>query len=342
MSSKEHYVIIGNGPAGNQAAFTLRENDTDAKITIISDEWIPFYYKPKIISYISDRISKDALLVDTLEDYKEKNIRIRLGQEVERIDPAYHAVYLKHMEKIIYTDLIIASGSGERILPTMQTYAEHLTSITSYTDALEVKQSILDAEDFLIFGGDFVGFKFMRMLIKMGKKVTILIYPNAFWPYNLNDDMLAQITDSIGKLNVKYLVHDDISQVEKQGDQYHIQTMKGVNATFDMLLSFNGLVPNIDFVKGTGIDFDYGVLVDEFLQTNIERIYSCGSCAQIYHPQIKTYVASIGWPNAENQGKTAALNLLGAKKKIEYVGRKYFDLEGVKIKTTWWEDFGND
>lgn len=338
MSSKEHYVIIGNGPAGNQAAFTLRENDKDAKITIISDEWIPFYYKPRIISYISDRISKDALLVDTLEDYKEKNIRIRLGQEVERIDPAHHAIYLKHMEKITYTDLVIASGSSERILPAMQTYAGHLTFITSYTDALEAKQSILDAEDFLIFGGDFVGFRFMRMLIKMGKKATMLIYPDAFWPYNLNDDMLAKIIDSIGKLNVEYLVHDDISQVERQGDQYRIQTMKGVNATFDMLLSFNGLVPNIDFVKGAGIDFDYGVLVDEFLRTNMERIYACGSCAQIYHPQIKSYAASIGWPNAEKQGETAALNLLGAKKKIEYVGRKYFDLEGVKIKTTWWEN----
>ncbi len=74
----------------------------------------------------------------------------------------------------------------------------------------------------------------------------------------------------------------------------------------------------------------------------MERVYACGSCAQIYNPAVKSYSVSIGWPNAVAQGSVAALNLLGDNKITESVGRKYFDLEGVKIKTTWWEDIDEE
>ncbi|MCK5349096.1 MAG: FAD-dependent oxidoreductase, partial [Desulfobacula sp.] len=110
----------------------------------------------------------------------------------------------------------------------------------------------------------------------------------------------------------------------------------------DMVFSFNGLSPNIDFAKGSGIDIDYGILVNEYLKTNVDSIYACGSCAQIYNPTTKNYTTSIGWPNAVVQGEVAAFNLLGDHKIIESVGRKYFDLEGVKIKTTWWEDIDDE
>ncbi|MCF6335886.1 MAG: FAD-dependent oxidoreductase [Spirochaetales bacterium] len=102
------------------------------------------------------------------------------------------------------------------------------------------------------------------------------------------------------------------------------------------------MAPNIDFAVGCGLDTDHGILVDEYLKTNIDNIYACGSCAQVYNPSIKSYCVSIGWPNAMVQGEVCALNLLGEKKVVESVGRKYFDLEGVRIKTTWWDDINDD
>ncbi|MBU1586152.1 MAG: FAD-dependent oxidoreductase [Proteobacteria bacterium] len=342
MSFNDHYVIIGNGPAGNHAAKTLRKKDKGARITIISDEMIPYYYKPKLTGFIADEIAQKDLLVTSLESYKEKDIRVRLGQAVEQIDPDSKSLVLKHMETIKYSKLIIATGSRERLLPFMSGYADHLKFITSYTDVMDYKDKIQNAKEFFIFGGDLVGFKFLKMLNSMGKKVTILIYPNAFWPYNLTEDMLDQIFTSLSQFDVSIIIKDDISTIDKKDNgSYRIKTLKGVEKTVDMVFSFNGLVPDIDFVKGSGIDTDYGILVNEYLKTNIDGIYACGSCAQIYNPDMKSYSASIGWPNAVVQGEVAAYNLLGDHKVIESVGRKYFDLEGVKIKTTWWGDIND-
>ena len=334
----EHYVIIGNGPAGNHAAATLRQKDSDARITILSDECLPYYYKPRLTGFIADELSQDKLIVKPASYYEENNIRVRLGQTVERIDVDAQLIYLKHMETIHYTRLIIASGSRERVLPVMEDFAEHLKFITSYSDVMEEKEAIRDATDFFVFGGDFVGFQFIRMLKSMDKAVTVLVYPHAFWPYNLTEEMMANIRKSLLKLDVTVLVKDDIDTIEQEARNYRITTGKGFEITVDRIFSFNGLIPNIDFARGTGIDTDYGILVDEYLKTNVDQIYACGSCAQIYNPEIKSYSASIGWPNAVAQGETAALNLLGEKQGVASAGRKYFDMEGVKIKTTWWED----
>jgi nitrite reductase (NADH) large subunit len=349
MPDNDHYVIIGNGPAGNHAAAILRQKDTDAKITIISDECVPYYYKPKLTDFIAGEITREDLVVDSPSLYNRalKDIRIRCGQAVERIDPDSKLLFLQHMEKIEFSKLIIASGGRARLLPTMSGYADHLKFVTSYTDVMEIKDEIQNANDFFILGGDLVGFKFLRMLSSMGKSVTILIYPEAFWPYHLTDGMLAKISESLLKLNVNIIVKDDVSTIEErigeeQNRSYRVKTQKGIEKNVDMVFSFNGLTPDIEFAKGSGIDIDHGILVNEYLKTNVDSIYACGSCAQIYNPAINRYTTSIGWPNAIVQGEVAALNLLGEHKVIESVGKKYFDLEGVKIKTTWWEEIDKD
>jgi nitrite reductase (NADH) large subunit len=343
MPINDHYVIIGNGPAGNHAAATLRKKDKDARITIISDECIPFYYKPKLTGFIANEIAKMKLMVNPLDSYRKQDIRVRLGQEVGQINPESKSLFLNHMEKINYTKLIIASGSRARLLPSMSSYADHLKFITSYSDVMEYKEIIQSAKDFFIFGGDLVGFKFLKMLNSIGKTVTIMIHPDAFWPFNLTDDMLDQIFTSLSRFDVHIIIKDDISTIDRRKNgSYRIKTRKGIEKTVDEVFSFNGLIPNIEFAKGSGIDIDHGILVSQYLKTNMDDIYACGSCAQIYNPGIKSYTTSIGWPNAAVQGEVAALNLLGEHKVIESVGRKYFDLEGVKVKTTWWEDIEAD
>jgi NAD(P)H-nitrite reductase large subunit len=338
MPSYDHYVILGNGPAGNSAASFLRTNDKDSKITIISDENIPFYYKPGLTRYITGDLSAQDLLVEDLSNYRERNIRLRLGQIVDKIDPEKKTLFLRHKENVHYTKLVIASGSRARVLPSMGSYALCLKHITTYNEVLECKDQIQAANDFFIFGGDLVGFKFIKMLGNMGKKVTLLIYPNAFWPFNLTDEMHTTIVNNLNQYGADIIIEDDIHTIKEKENAYLIKTVKGLEKKVDLVFSFNGLIPSVDFAKGCGLDIDHGILVNETMQTNLPDIYACGSCAQIYNPDINSYTTSIGWPNAVVQGEVTAMNLLGDHKVIESVGRKYFDLEGVKIKTTWWED----
>ena len=342
MPINDHYVIIGNGPAGNHAAAVLRDKDRDAKITIISDECVPYYYKPRLTRYISGAISQDELMVNTVEDYEKKDIRLRLGQCVQKLDLAENLIHLEHMETIHFTKLIIASGSRARVLPSMTDFSEHLNFVTSFTDAMALKDKITASERFFILGGDLVTFKFARMLKDMNKQISVLLYPEAFWPYRLNEEMGKEIAETLSDTVPDILSQDGIQSIAAKDNTFLIKTVNDESRTADLVISFNGLIPNIDFALKSGLDIDHGILVDEYLKTCHPDVYACGSCAQIYNPAIKSYSVSIGWPNAKAQGEAAAHNLLGDCRLIESVGRKYFDLEGVKIKTTWWDTIEDD
>ncbi len=343
MPNSDHYVIIGNGPAGNAAAFTLRENDPDAAITIISHENICFYSKPRLVKYLAGKVDEDALAVKTMDEYRRRHIRLRLGQTVERIDPDSQSLHLAHMETVHYTDLVIASGARERLLPSMKPYADCLTFVTEFNDTTGLRKKIADSTRFFIFGGDLVAFKFLKMLTDMGKQVTLLLYPKAFWPHRLTKDMQDAIVKNLAPTNADILADDDLDTIvpEDRGG-YWVTTKHGVRTQADLVFSFNGLIPDVDFARGCGLEIDHGILVDETMRTSLDNIFACGSCAQIYNPDINTYTTSIGWPNAQAQGKVAGLNLLGEHHKVRPAGRKYFDLEGVKIKTVWWEDLEKD
>ncbi len=339
MPYNDHYVIIGNGPAGNNAAGSLRRNDRQARITIISDEFVPFYYKPRLTGFIEGRIDKKNLMAASLESYRKQDIRLRLGQKVERVDPATHTLFLHHMEKIKYTGLVIASGSRARLLPCLAPFAAHMHFLSSYTDVMEYKNLIRSSKEFFIFGGDLVGFQFLKTLVSMGRNVSIMIHPDAFWPHELTGEMMDTIFTSLSRLPVHIIINDTIAKIDKPaGKPYRIVTRRGLEKDADMIMACNGLIPNIEFLKGSGLELDRGVIVDEYLKTGIDDIYACGSCAQVYNPSLKAYSTTIGWPNASVQGEIAAMNLLCDHRIIDSAPRKYFDLQGIRIKTTWWED----
>jgi len=337
MPLNDHYVVIGNGAAGNRAALTLRKEDPDARITIISDESIHFYYKHKLTSFIAGEISEQDLLVKPCDRYEEKQIRLRLGQCVDRVDFMEKVIFLKHMEKVHFTKLIIASGSRPGTLNSMAGFADNLTHVTCYNDVVLLAESIRKAGNFLILGGDLVGFKFLTMLKSMNKNVSIMLYPEAFWPFELTGDMVKIIENNLADYGVDIIADDQVSDVVSENGSYTVHTSKGPAITVDMVFCFTGLSPNIRFAMGRGIDIDHGILVNEYLKTNLDDIYACGSCAQIYNPELKSYSTSVGWPNAVIQGEVAALNMLGAGRVIKPAHQKFFDLEGVNVKTSWWE-----
>ncbi len=338
MPNKDHYVIIGNGPAGNYAADTLRRNDKDARITIISDEAFAFYYRHKLMDFACGKSDEEALKVRSYNVYKENNIRLRLGQKVEKIDTKNSVLYLKHMEMVGYTKLILATGGAPRILPNLTAYRDHFTFMNTYNDARALQPGIKAAKRVIIFGGDLISINCIRRLKSANREVTFLLLGECFWPFELTSDITKAIINKLDKLEVKALLNPDIRSIARKGKSLVVNMKDNDPVTGDVIFSFQGLTPNIRFIVGSGIDTEQGVLVNEFLQTNINNIYACGDCAQIYNPKLKDYWTSIGWENARIQGETAALNLLGHNKVITQAPKNILHVAGMEIRTQWWKE----
>ncbi len=337
MPEHDHYVIIGNGPAGNNAADCLRENDTKARITIISGEPFSFYFKHKLTGYIGGYVNKDKLVVRPYSIYKKGNIRLRLGQFADKIDPVNKVIYLRHMEKVSYTRLVIATGGSPRVLPSLMNFQKHLTFMSSYTDAIQLTAGIDSWNDCLVIGSDITSIRFIEMLAEKKKNLKVILYPEAFWPFTLTDDIAQELKTRFEKKGISVAINDTVEFIDLTGGRYEVRTGSGKSESYDRIFSFMGLVPDIKFTLGSGIDTDIGVLVDDHLKTNFTDIYACGDCAQIYNSKTQSYWVSIGWTNAQIQGTTAAMNLLGDNEVINPFPEKVLEADGISVKTSWWD-----
>jgi NAD(P)H-nitrite reductase large subunit len=90
-----------------------------------------------------------------------------------------------------------------------------------------------------------------------------------------------------------------------------VEMRSGAELSADLLVAATGLRPNIEFLQGSGIEINWGVLVDDTQRTNFADIYAAGDVAETRDRLTgERYVHAI-FPNAVEQGRVVAHNLLG-------------------------------
>jgi nitrite reductase (NADH) large subunit len=111
------YLIIGNGVAGTTAAENIRKIEKHGRITIVTEEGLPFYYRIRLNEYISGDIKKDALIAKRDSWYSENSIGLMLNTRVTGIYPDKREVVIDEGDIIHYDRLLIATGSRSFIPP---------------------------------------------------------------------------------------------------------------------------------------------------------------------------------------------------------------------------------
>ena len=337
--SDEHFVVIGNGPAGNKAALTLKEKAPESRVTLISRDQEGSYKPCFLPDFIAGKIEEEQIYVTSLSSYGDKGIKLRSGQEVVDINPRKKEIVLDHKEVLRFDGLVIAVGGRPRIPEPLLIFRDLMMTLKTLEDAKAWIERLSRVDRVLIIGGDLTSLSVTRALIALGKEVYFMLDENAFWPLRCDEAMFQIVSDRLSLKGVKTFHNCKLKGIAQHSE--HVLEVRIGEDTLKVGLvgAFFGLTPDIGFLARSGLPLDRGLLVNETLNTGFEGIYATGDCAQVFHPEIRDYWVSIGHANAIALGRTAALNLLGERLPVDVATESLFDVQGIKVNTSWWMEF---
>ncbi|MEO5363267.1 MAG: FAD-dependent oxidoreductase [Magnetococcus sp. DMHC-8] len=316
-SSPHRYVIIGNGVAGNQAAEGLRDRDPEGQVTIITNSRLLFYNRYRLPQLFLGHQDWRELLAHSVAHYQQRRIRVRRDSRVVGVDAVRRQVLLAHHEPVAYDTLLVATG-GRWHLPEELADGRHLLhGFGSYEQALAVRDALPDRGTVVMLGGDMIGLDLARVLLTADCRVILVTHETTFWPHLVSPEQRAGHLACVQRMGIEVVDGDAMGGVVaiEPGSAglpaRRVRFRSGGDLYGDVVMPFYGLTPLVEFMVGSGVDIERGLLVSPMLRTSDPRIFAAGDVCQIWSEQAHAYRFYYGYQNVRAMGAVAALNMTG-------------------------------
>ena len=277
----QHLVIIGNGIAGITTARNVRKQH-DIKITVISSETKYFFSRTALMYiYMGHMRFEDT---KPYEDWFWKKNKIELVYaHVDKINTDNKTLSLNNSKSISYDKLVVATGSHSNKFGWPGQDLPGVQGLFSKQDLDLLEENTKDIKHAVIVGGGLIGIELAEMLHSRNIHVTFLIRENFYWDNILPKEdsqlvckqILQNGFDLILKTNLKEILAGDDGRVRA------VLTDGGDEIECQFVGLTPGVHPNIDLVKDSKIETGRGVLVNDYLETNIPDVYAAGDCVEI-------------------------------------------------------------
>ena len=161
----------------------------------------------------------------------------------------------------------------------------------------------------VIVGGGLIGIELAEMLRSRNIPVTFLVRETSFWNGVLPAQESTMINEHIIEHHIDLRLNTNLKEI-KADENGRVKSIiieeTGEEISCDVVGLTAGVTPNIDFLKGSGIELGRGVKVNRFLETNIENIFAIGDCAE-QHKAIgqRRNIESV-WYTGRMMGETVA------------------------------------
>jgi NAD(P)H-nitrite reductase large subunit len=100
------------------------------------------------------------------------------------------------------------------------------------------------------------------------------------------------------------------------GQPLEVNLSGGETLPADLVISATGVRSNTGFLDGSGVEIDYGVLVNDRLETGCPGIFAAGDVAQGRDFSTGEYSVQAIQPTAVEHGQTAALNMVEGRELV--------------------------
>jgi NAD(P)H-nitrite reductase large subunit len=306
------YVIIGDGIAGSSAAETVREEDPDAEITVITDEGEALYNRILIKEFAKGKLPEAPISIHDPDWYDERDIDLQLDTLVTEVDPDAHEMTTHEGETVEYDRLLVATGGTPSELPVENSDAEGIHHFWTFQDARRIREGAEAAEKGVVVGAGLLGIDLAAICGEQDVDAKYIMRGNRWWRYGLSLDGAEIIHDALREKGVECVFESGVDRFMTDDDGRVVATVDANGNEYDceFVGVAIGLNFNTEYLQGTGTEEESGIVVDRHMQTSVEDVYAAGDITRFYDTVIDEYNQNGSWGSAKEQGVVAAKNMV--------------------------------
>ena len=333
-------VIIGAVAAGTSAATEIRRNNKTAEIIIYEKDRFISYAGCGMPFYISNEVRDFSSIVPRdAKFFKEKNnIDIYTEYEVLFVNPDNKTLTVKNLLSGVefidsYDKLVISTGAYSAKPDLKGSERENVFLLRNINDMNDIKNFVetTKPKSAVIVGSGFIGLEMCESFKFLGMDVTIVARSKI--AKGIDNDMSIYIEEHLRSKGVNVYTNTKTVEINDHG----VVIGDGSTIKADIVLLATGVKPNVALAKDMGVELGVtgAIKVDKNMRTNIQDVYSCGDCIEMFSTINGNPIYRPLGSTANKTGTIAGSNITGVEDEFAGVlGTSIFRVFDITVGMT--------
>lgn len=304
-------TVVGASLAGLSTVRALRAEGYDGEIVVVGEERHAPYDRPPLSKdFLKGDIGAEGLALGDADEYEVLDAQWLLGERAVRLDPVARSVTLAGGRHVRTDGIVIATGATPRTLPGTDGLAG-VHTLRTLEDAQALRAELLDGlPRVVVIGAGFIGAEVASTAHRLGLHVTVVEALPVPLERQLGREMGLVVSSLHSDHGVRLLCGSGVAELIGEGRVTGVRLADGRVLPADIVVAGVGVWPNTDWLVGSGVQVDDGVVCDAGCATGVPGVVAVGDVARCPDPFTGRHARIEHWSNATEQAKTAARTLL--------------------------------
>jgi 3-phenylpropionate/trans-cinnamate dioxygenase ferredoxin reductase component len=317
------YLLVGGGMASAYCASELRRRGADGSILLVGREPDPPYERPPLSKeYLRGESKREDAYVHGADWYEENDVELLTAKSVMALDAAERTAKLQGGEELRFERALFATGAMVNILRVEGSGLEGIHYLRVFGNADKIREDTADAEHVVMVGGSYIGCEVAASLTSMGKQCTMVMLESVALSTGFGEEAGRYFQDLLVAHGVEVIAGAEIAAFEGDGRVERVRTSSGTQIDCDAVVVGVGVRADTMLASKSGVEVGDGIICDETLMTSVEGIYAAGDVCSYESAIHGRRLRVEHWDVALQQGRHAALGMLGER--APYLEVPYF------------------
>ncbi len=325
VTRKVDYLLIGGGLASANCARWLREEGAEGTVLLVGREPDAPYNRPDCSKgYLRGEESREEPLFRPADWWEEQDIELLTRTSVTALDLDSRTAKLSSKEEIEFDKALLATGANVRRLNVEGCELEQIHYLRTLGNADAIREGVADAENVVLIGGSYIGCEVAASMSMMGKQATIVMQEEKTLERGFGREAGRFVQELLEAHGVRIHGSDELERFEGEGRVAKVVTRGGLELEAEAVVIGAGVAPDVQLAKRAGLQIGErgGMRCSSHLESAVPGVFAAGDICEYDSPMHGGHVRIEHWDVAFNQGKTAALNMLG--RDVAHVVVPYF------------------